>query len=280
MAITVKKTPAWTPGQGFSLTGTGPGMVVPSPGGGGGGGGGGSRPLIDANHIHVYNFNETSGTTIIDSVGGQNLTLSGTPETNYRLNQPKSGANPWFEIMEDGANIVPASSSALNVSVTTGITLECVMYFDALPVGGESYRTIMDLRSTSGPLNAAYMSINNLGVGAERLYGGVHKSGQDTYSQVIYQPPVGQPFHAMFVYDKTELGGGLVTCKTYVNGVDWSPGGYGGGYSHSLDGMNQLSIGGYPAYSRSTKCFIRDVRISNIARDAAYGVSAGAALTT
>ena len=36
MTITVKKSPAWAPGQGMSLSGTGPGMVVPSTGGGGG----------------------------------------------------------------------------------------------------------------------------------------------------------------------------------------------------------------------------------------------------
>ena len=45
MAITVKKSPGWTSGQGMKLTGTGPGMKVPAAGGGGGGGGGGSTAL-------------------------------------------------------------------------------------------------------------------------------------------------------------------------------------------------------------------------------------------
>ena len=268
MAIRVKKTPAWAAGQGMKLTGTGPGMAVPSTGGGGGG----SRPLIDANHIHVYNFNESSGTTIIDSVGGANLTLSGTPGTNYRLNQSKSGSNPWFEIIDDGANIVPASSSALNVSVSTGITIECVMYLDSLPPGG-SDRSIMFLGSAD-LTSYSYMSMSN-----QRIYGGVHKNGQTTYSSLHYNPPTGQPFHVMFVYDKTEGMGGFVKAKTYINGIDQSPGMV-GNYEHTLDGMSQFRVGGYPGVNQSTKCFIRDVRISNIPRDPSYGVSAGAALTT
>ena len=39
--------------------------------------------------IHGYYFNETSGTTVLDKVGSNNGTLSGT----YRLNTPVSGFN-------------------------------------------------------------------------------------------------------------------------------------------------------------------------------------------
>jgi len=273
MAITVKKTPAWTPGQGMSLTGTGPGMVVQSPGGGGGGGG--SRPLVDANHIHVWNFSEAGGATqIVDSVGGKNLTLHGTEGTDYALYQSKSGSNPWFEIKGDGSNLVIADNSTMNISGLTAITLECVMYLDALPSGGDNYRSIVDLRGTpSGNLNAAYLSMYQ-----GYIYGGTHKNGQNSYSAPGQYPPTGQPFHVMFVYDKDVAPGGYCLTQTYVNGI--SQGGVVGGYSFTLEGMTQLSVGGYPGESRTPKGFIRDVRISNIGRSAAYGVSAAAALTT
>jgi len=273
MAITVKKTPAWTPGQGMSLTGTGPGMVVQSPGGGGGGGG--SRPLVDANHIHVWNFSEAGGASqIVDSVGGKNLTLHGTEGTDYALYQSKSGANPWFEIKGDGSNLVIADNSTMNISGLTAITLECVMYLDALPSGGEDYRSIMDLRGYyNGNLNAAYLSMYQ-----GYIYGGTHKNGQNSFSATSQFPPTGQPFHVMFVYDKDVTFGGYCLTTTYVNGV--SQGGINGGYAFTLEGMSLLSVGGYPSQSRTPKGFIRDVRISNIGRDASYGVSAAAALTT
>ena len=68
--------------------------------------------------------------------------------------------------------------------------------------------------------------------------------------------------------------------EIYVNGVKvaetWMA------YSTSnrtVNGLTKAYFGGSP--TRITpKCFVRDVRISNIARDASYGLAAAAALTT
>lgn len=81
MAIRVKKTPAWTAGQGMKLTGTGPGMVVQSPGGGGGGGGGivasNLMLYLDAGNPASY---PGSGTTWYDLSGNSNdASAAGTP---------------------------------------------------------------------------------------------------------------------------------------------------------------------------------------------------------
>ena len=75
MAITVKKSPAWTPGQKMTVSGTGGRFYIPATGGGGGGGGGGG----------------TSPTVL---PGGYTLTLKlseGNPQTD--LAPPKEF--PW-----------------------------------------------------------------------------------------------------------------------------------------------------------------------------------------
>ena len=287
MAITVKKTPAWVPGQGMSLSGTGPGMVVKSPGGGGGGGG--LRPLVDANHIHVWNCDETSGTALVDSVGGANLTLQGSSGTDYLVGQYVGGsAIPFAKSLQSGQNYVLAQSTGLNFS-SSAATLECVIHMTDLPSSFQNH-TMMIMENTTSQLSIYMNTYNNGGGSPEgvKSYGGVYmpvelgwpgSTSSQYYNNGVQNITTGTTYHLMFAFDNS--GGPQIADKGkfYVNGV-YAARFYSEPTPISLNNMNKFSLAGLTGFNRSTPCYVRDVRVSNIARDATYAAAAYAALTT
>ena len=279
MAIIVKKSPGWTSGQGMKLSGTGPGMVVQSSGGGGGG----LRPLIDANHIHVWNCDETSGASVlVDSVGGKNLTLQGGEGTAYALNQSAGGsAYPWVQSLLVGgtAPIASASGMGLNLSATT---FEFVVRFTATP-GGGAYQSLSRLESTSAPFDYAYTAITNY-AGSPKIFGGAYNDGPypagsfTTTTITNYDAPdisisADTTYYVMWTYDSTASG----QQKIYINGVLKNTV---TGVDVTLSNLDLFTLGGISGSAQTLLGYIRDVRISNIVRDATYAAAAAAALTT
>ena len=243
-------------------------MVVQSSGGGGGG----LRPLIDANHIHVWNCDETSGASVlVDSIGGKNLTLQGGEGTAYTLNQTVSGS-PYPSVRGLLANNTSGIASNTNMGLLsaqyTSMTWECVFTPDNFTNG---YQVFLWSKNNSG---TQYSYATLYGNPSNKCYGGVKGSaGIDVYTDPNAEPTLvsGETHHFMFV--KTSTGGGdLVTL--YIDGVQ--TGYYGNSIGDiTIDVFELLGQGGS---SSSAAGYIRDVRISNIARDATYAAAAYAAL--
>lgn len=297
MAIRVKKTPAWAAGQGMKLTGTGPGMAVPSTGGGGGGGGGGSRPLIDAYHTNVWNCDETAGATVlVDSVGGKNITLQGTAGTDYSLGQYVSGdAVPFLRCLNDGQNYVAASTSSMNFSASAA-TLECVVRMTALPEFPSSERMVMVLDNGTQYLYISFTDQRpTASVYGRKAYGGQYTAGGgsgstnvwnylngfDAQSNATYAndgsttTTVDSTYHLMYVFDSSESTANRH--KFYINGTLVATT-QSNGLSDAMTGLTNFALGGQSGQTRSSQCYVRDVRISNIARDATYAAAAFSAL--
>ena len=272
-------------------------MAVPSTGGGGGGGG--SRPLIDAYHTNVWNCDETAGATVlVDSVGGKNITLQGTAGTDYSLGQYVSGdAVPFLRCLNDGQNYVAASTSSMNFSASAA-TLECVVRMTALPEFPNDYRMVMVLDNGTQYLNIGFVdmrpSASNYG---RKAYGGQYTagawipngytavteylSGFDAQSiaslanQGTTTTTVDSTYHLMYVFDSSESTQNRH--KFYINGTLVART-QGNGMGDPMSGLTNFSLAGQSGSTRSSQCYIRDVRISNIARDATYASSAYAAL--
>ena len=279
MAIVLKKTPAWTPGQGMSLSGTGPGMVVQSPGGGGGGG---ARPLVDGNHIHVWNCNDQVGSSVlVDSVGGKDLTLQGSAGTNYSLGQLVGGSPyPYARGLLDGTSTPLAISTDFSMSVSQ-VTYECVVRFSAVPTS--TSRSLMTLETVGGgPLDYVYMEYIQYESYGSKIYGAVYNDGPypsgnfTTTTITNYDAPdisisADTTYYVMWTYDSSNG-----EQKMYIDGVLKNTT---SGISPTLTNLTKFTLGSASG-NRSFQGYIRDVRISNIVRDASYAAAAAAALTT
>lgn len=262
MAIAIKKTPAFVPGQGLTMSGTGPGMTVRTPGGGGPI----LRPLVDANHLHVWNCDESPGATeLVDCVGGKNLTLHGTPGIDYTLGTNILGATPWLRILQDGSSTVPADNFTLNVN-SNAYTLECVVYFTENVQPYYSERNFMVL---SGATQAAYISCHRNNY--RNVHSHVWNQGNETGTAQSVDTLDNVATHFMFSYSSS-------TFTLFENGVaryaTASP-----PYAAPIT-MTAMQLCGALWLASTPKCYIRDVRVSNITRDATYAAAAAAALTT
>ena len=103
-------------GPGGTTTKTQTGYITVSSGGGSGGGGGGNSGLVAA-----YNFEEISGTTVVDASGrGNHGALDGAARTSAG----RFGKALSFDGIDDWVTIKDTSS----IDLSTGITLEAWVY--------------------------------------------------------------------------------------------------------------------------------------------------------
>lgn len=229
-----------------------------------------SRPALDANHIHVYNCDETSGTTLTDSgSGAKNMTLLGTSGTNYSLGSYGTGRVTRSARFLQDANSSTGARTAATCSITGGkVTLECVAMMTEAPGANRGLVTVD--ASSDGTLNdALYITANASGYwyAGLRIGGGAWQETGLSSSKICY----GISQHLMVIYDPTAS----PTLKFYVDGVLVTS----GSASGTLPTMTRVTIanlGGLGAWS--AKCHIRDVRVSNIARAASYALSSANAL--
>ena len=233
-----------------------------------------SRPALDANHIHVYNCDEVPGSTVlVDSgTGGKNLTLAGGEGTMYSLGTYRFGsAVPWVRCLVDGSSSASASTSALNIS-SDHITMEAVVTWTSR-TDGTAWRNLIQLRDASTS-QALYAETYN-----GYVYGVFYRSSQGyTYSTQTFRPELNRPYHIMFVYSSTYANAWEST-KTYINGVLQDGGAAGLAAGGAVSSLNTLTLGGQSTFNgRSTQFYIRDVRISNVRRDATYAFSTAKAL--
>ena len=144
MAIIVKKTPAWTPGQGMTLSGTGGGLYVPAAGGGGGGGGA-------VYHTAPGMFGDGNLTVEVnagDTVQFQNLSaafnsLSSTYTSQaYMISTSDASYNAVSQIASGN---VPLTLSDINFSASYGSTYSTTMgpitiYYFIATVSGVTFK--------------------------------------------------------------------------------------------------------------------------------------------
>jgi Tfp pilus assembly protein PilX len=231
-----------------------------------------SRPALDSNHIHVYNCDEAPGSTVlVDSgTGGKNLTLAGGEGTLYSLGAYRFGsAVPWVRCLVDNNTSPFASNNTLNLT-TSQITIELVVAWTSLAAVN---RTLV-LLTNSSVTQSAWIQTTNTG----RAYGGVYWSSPAYIHTVLAsQPSVNRPYHIMFTYHNNG-GDGWNATKLYVDGVYL-------GQSQvvqslgNLFSMSNIILGGSTSVTGgSTQFYIRDVRISDIARDATYAFNTAKAL--
>jgi hypothetical protein len=227
------------------------------------------RPALDSNHIHVYNCSELSGaTSLVDSgTGGKNLTVTGEG-TECTLGESRYGSVPWFRSLKDGYGSPFASSTSLNLSFSA-LTIECVVVWQSI---GGGWRNLVDIRKSSNTSHAIFLETYN-----GNLYGAVTKDGSSAYTQQNFTPTVGVPQHYMFVYDSSLSSPN--TLKMYLNGVLTGVSAV-GALVTSYTSLDKISVCGVSDGSRgSAQCYIRDIRISNIARSATYAMQSANALT-
>jgi hypothetical protein len=233
-----------------------------------------TRPALDANHIHVYKCDEAPGSSaLVDSgSGAKNLTLSAGENTNYTLQEARYGSVPWLRSLTDGTSNLIASNSSLGLSFSA-ITVECVAVWNTI-ARGSAWRPLVTIRTSSGSSSEVLFFETYNGA----IYGGVHKDSMgDTFTTQPVEPSQNIPQHFMFVYDSTLSHPNTV--KMYVNGVLTATA-YQTQASGAFTSLNYITIGAPGWGGRTTPAaYIRDVRISNIARSAEYAMEMANALT-
>ena len=233
-----------------------------------------SRPAIDVNHVHVYNCDETSGTTLTDSgSGAKNATLLGTLNTDYSFGSYGAGrVTRAIRFLAD-ATATGGARTARTCSISGGkVTLECVaMRIDA-PGANQMVATV-DASSDGDFTDGIYITANSSGC----WFAGIRMASGSWYETSYSAAPIayGVAQHLMAVYDPSAS----PTFKFYVDGLLVSS----TAASGTLATMTRVTVGTFAAApiawgSASCKSHIRDVRVSNIARSASYALSSANAL--
>lgn len=239
------------------------------------------RPLVDANHIHVWNCDETSGALVLaDSVGSADLTLQGGEGTAYALNQTAGGSiYPWIQGLLAG-NTAPLASASVAAFNLSSVSFEFVVRFTTVPAGGQ-YQSLIRVDSPAAPVDTAYTAITNY-TGSPKIFGGAYNDGPypsgsfSTTTITGYNAPdititAGVTYHVLWTYN--EISGEQ---KIYIDGVLKNTI---SGIAVTLTNLGVFALGGLSGASQSLQGYIRDVRISNIVRDATYAAAAFEALT-
>ena len=229
------------------------------------------RPALDANHVHSWNCDEAQGSTsIVDSVGGKNLTLAGGEGTAYSLETYRFGSGvPWTRSLKlNNSSSEFAYNDSINLS--GAITIEFVFVWQAF------LATWLDVFVISNANFAFFLEAYNNGI-----YTIIQNSGGGhSYTPQNYSLSLMTPYHFMCVYDPSASSQNHL--KLYINGVV-TPGTTINGSISPVGNLTKISIcgngSGSPISSRSSaQGYIRDIRISNVARDATYALSSSKAL--
>lgn len=231
---------------------------------------GGVRPLVDANHIHVWNCDETAGALVLaDSVGSADLTLQGGEGTAYTLNQTVSGSPyPSVRSLLANASAGIAANASMGISAVSAISWECVFTPDNFTNGYQVFAWLAKTDNTQ----VAYSTL--FGSPCNRSYSGIKgASAIDLYTNPSGGPVLvaGDTHHFLTTYKDT---GGGWRLRLYIDGVLIEEV---GGSTGTLT-LDAFTLAGQPGYASSASGYLRDVRVSNIERDATYAAAAFAAL--
>ena len=230
---------------------------------------GAQRPALDANHIHVWNCSEEPGSTaIVDSgSGAKNLSLSGEG-TAFSLGESAHfGKAKWLRGLQNyNTNLEYATNSSVSISCSP-ITIECVAMWQSFAGGG--WNTLININDAD-----FYIFIEAYN---GSMYGAVVRGGANTYTTQNITTKLNVPYHYMFVYDTSQAAPNNL--KMYLNGVLTGTS-VTGTVSTPATPLTKVSVGSVIWASKgSAQCYIRDIRVSNIARSATYAMETANALT-
>ena len=233
-----------------------------------------NRPELDVNHVYAYSCSDAAGSSILADSGLNtvNMTLAGGEATAYSLSVYRFGMSPWVRSLRDN-NASIATTTSLNFTAGV-ITVEFVMVPFSIP-GALAYRYLFSMYDSTNTYTA-YIHFYNGG----NAYAGVRSvAGLDTFTSVSSGGvTIGRPTHYMMVFDNTEATAAN-RLKLYVNGILFSTATGTGGSGTALPTLTKLSLGGNITVSTgSPQGYFRDLRISNIARNATYALTSATAL--
>lgn len=258
MAITIKKTPLWTPGQGLTMSGTGPGLSVRSSGGGGGGpldptgvSGLKLRYNVLSGYSNIASYNDGEMWTATVAPGSANPTVytyggATMKSTDYGAEPNFNGyGSIWSRSSQPSSTFTPYNSDNY-LDIPGGIsarTIYLVGMIPTIPSGTKelfgygrfnTYGMFM-LSISNGRLIARCDSANNV----LNPY-----DGPVTWNGSTYQAPpaaskatdlvtAGVPFVVSYAYIE---GSNMKDNDIYLNGV---AGNYGTGTGYNIWGVTQ-----------------------------------------
>lgn len=233
----------------------------------------GSAPAIDASHRHVYACGETSGTTLADTGSGTQVaaTLLGSAGVAYALGSPRpfargtKGLRLLADTLAHGAQVTVAGMGI------GAYTIECFGLIDEYVASSPTVDMLVTVDDGSGN-NAIHFGIISTGL----VFGGTVLSGVDrntttSYSQAAQPVQLGVPAHWMAVYDPVAT----PTFKLYRNGSLVADNNQ---QSGAMASLSRITIGNSGALDAGARGAIAQVRVSPVARSAAYALAAAEAL--
>lgn len=227
-----------------------------------GGSSGVSAPAIDANHIYVYACNETSGTTLANTGGGSNgtLTFNGTENTDYTLGESLLGKTlKSFRNLNYGGT--GGAKSGTSCSITGGeISIELFYTTDYYTTGFDYGQMISADAGASDYIKlSAYFGNIRLQVATSG-----HTDG-DIYFDGGHVLKC--PIHILGTYSSA-----TGAMKIYLNGVLTKSGSTLAPYT--MPTLTRIAVGDYSNSSgESFKAYITQARFSNVVRSASYALA-------
>jgi hypothetical protein len=223
-----------------------------------------ARLPLDANHVLAYYCDETTGTTLANSGaagGAWDLTLAG----DYLLADRglyNHGTGALRLNGQNAPNTGAAVTGAPAIVLGTECTLEAVIAAERL-IGSAIAPLSLAVQAltAAGPYGGPYLAGY---YGTPDLRGHVFVAGNDYGTGIaVGQQYTGRLHIAVVMRDN---GGGSYQTEFWVNGVKVAQDNRGG----TIGSITQIGIGNSPLGGGPWYGLIADVRMSNIARDAAY----------
>lgn len=235
---------------------------------------GGTAPALDANHIYVYNCDETSGTTLANTGTGANgnATFTGTINTNYYLGSKIMGKGMTsFRPLAAGVGASGYAVTGNSCSITGGsVSIEAMIFCNDIIVAGaaDPSGTIFRAQNATNTdfiqLSTTYFSQNFYAAAA------VTGTGIVSTGTVLLQNNSNR-YHTMVSYNAST---GVI--NFYINGILEKTATFGG--AASLPTLTKIYIGNDSDYAWGTfQGYIAHVRVSDIVRSASYALSSAEA---
>ena len=251
----------------ININGTGKTVTIIKSAGGATNTGPSQRLSLDANHVLAYNCDETSGTTLANSVGAglYPLTLQGT---GYAL-----GSTDLFEFgtkavsFTQADDVTGALNSSVSVNLSSGFTLETTLTTNTIvgssPNIGGAAVNVVDASYQNGLYIAA--SSNWTALPVSWIQAGVIIGNSYTTVALTDTDAATPRLNIVVTFNNTTL-------KFYINGLLIKS----TNVSGNVGTLTQVSLGNRAGLSSNQpwKGLISDVRVSNIARDHDYVVQA------
>jgi len=233
----------------------------------------GAAPAIDASHLHVYACGETSGMTLADTGSGTQVaaTLLGSAGVAYALGSPR----PFARGTKGLRLLADTLAHGAQVTVTgMGIgayTIECFGLIDEYVASSPTVDMLVTVDDGSGN-NAIHFGVISTGlVFGGTVIGGSDRNTTTSHSQAAQPVQLGVPAHWMAVYDPTAT----PTFRLYRNGTIVADNNQ---QSGAMASLSRITIGNRGALDAGARGAIAQVRVSNVARSAAYAVAVAEAL--